>query len=157
MTRLHLSQTLEPTWGLVRDTRRKVEMLLADFPEELRFAATMTTSELLENAVKYGCAVESAPRVCFDLCIDDKEIRIATANGASDRDGVDRVFACLAQLASAQDPRTLYFEASSKTSGRPASESSGLGLYRVVAEGKFSVTGSYEDKVLRLEARRKLG
>ena len=50
---------IQPAWAAIRAVRSEVERGLADYPAEIRTAAAMTASELVENAVKYG---ESLPR-----------------------------------------------------------------------------------------------
>ena len=50
----HLQLSLAPMWPNVREIRERVGSALQECPPQLRSAAVMTSSELVENAIKYG-------------------------------------------------------------------------------------------------------
>jgi hypothetical protein len=54
MMQAHLELTFRPMWPNVRKIRHEVGIALERCPAELRSAAMMTASELVENAIKYG-------------------------------------------------------------------------------------------------------
>ena len=159
MTTPALSIAIDPIWGTVREIRAKVSALLTPYSTELRLAATMTASELLENAIKYGESVARAPRIVFSLGLADGIIRIETVNGCNDHENVQRLQARLHRLATTEDPKALYLNsieellalASAATSG-----GSGLGLYRIAAEGGFTLSCHYEDGVVSVLATRSI-
>jgi hypothetical protein len=118
----------------------------------------MTASELLENAVKYGDGVPLAPQIVFTLDLADGIIGVRTVNGSDDLQNVERLRACLEQLAASEDPAALYLNAI-RGMLTPATQNAGngLGLYRIVAEGGFALSCQYVDRVVHVLATRRIG
>ena len=158
MTEPALSVSIEPIWGTIRQVRGKVGALLTEYPTELRSAAMMTASELLENAVKYGDGVPQAPQIVFTLGLSDGLIRLRTVNGSHDLQNVERLKSRLERLAASKDAAALYLDAI-RAMLTPATQDTGdgLGLYRIVAEGGFAVSCRYVDRVVDVLATRRLG
>src|SRR5262245_17573218 len=84
----HLQLSLEPTWPNVREIRRRVDIALEACPSQLRSAAIMTSSELVENAIKYGESVPAARTVTFMLEATTEEVFIRVVNGSKNPGGV---------------------------------------------------------------------
>jgi hypothetical protein len=158
LTEPALSVSIAPVWGTIRQVRQKVGALLSGYPSELRSAAMMTASELLENAVKYGDGVPEAPQIVFTLALDDGLIQLRTVNGADDAQNVERLKARVERLAACYDPAALYLDAIREmlTPSMPDS-GDGLGLYRIVAEGGFGLSCQYLDRVVDVLATRRIG
>ena len=157
MTDPALSIAIDPIWGTVREIRAKVGALLTPYSTELRLAATMTASELLENAIKYGESVARAARIVFSLGLADGIIRIETVNGCNDHENVQRLQARLRRLATADNPKALYLNCIHELLESAAGNGgSGLGLYRIAAEGGFTLSCHYEDGVVGVLATRSI-
>jgi len=143
------------TWEYVRSVRQQVNEALAEQPEELRSAAVMVASELVENAIKYGVSVPELPwtRFAFETTAD--EIRMEIANGLID----SAVFAHLSlRIAELQKPgagERLYLERLQQLVENPLPPNR-LGLFRISFEGKFSLDVFYDNQVLIIKAHRKL-
>jgi hypothetical protein len=151
------SISIDPVWGTAREIRAKVGALLISYSAELRLAVMMTTSELLENAIKYGESVARAPRIVFSLGLADGVIRVETVNGCSDHGKVQRLQARLQRMAIAEDPKALYLSSIRELPASAAqSGGSGLGLYRIAAEGGFTLSCHYEDGVVGVIATRSI-
>ena len=147
--------TMQPAWSAVRELRKRVAEALVDCPADLRAAAVMTASELAENAIKYGEAIESAPDIQFSLCADDGEICIECTNGCTNAAGVTELTERVREIASSADPSALYIERLEQLMANPT-DSGKLGLYRVALEGGFGLECTYVNDVVRVKARRKI-
>ena len=84
----HLQLSFEPMWPNVREIRQQVGTALEACPEQLRNAAIMTSSELVENAVKYGESVPAAKTVTFQLEATADLLSIRVVNGSTNAPGV---------------------------------------------------------------------
>ncbi len=152
-----MSVSVEPLWESVRDIRQRVGELLKDHPEELRAATMMAASELLENAVKYAECSARVPRVAFDLGLEDGALQITTTNPMADRAKLQHLSSVLDKLATTPDPERLYLDRIQQRSGNAADlPNSGLGLYRVAAEGHFRLAHRFRDDMLSVIASRSI-
>jgi hypothetical protein len=157
MTPPVFSVAIEPIWGTIRQIRGQVGALLAARPAEHRLAVMMASSELLENAVKYGDSVARAPRIRFSLSLNGASVQIETVNGSNDPDNVERLRARLREIETAEDPTALYFGTIQQMLALPQQSSSpGLGLYRIAAEGRFTLRGYFDDGLVTVVATRSI-
>ena len=140
-------------WQYVRDVRARVRAVLASHPPELRDAAVMVASELVENAIKYGESVPKAPEAVIRVGVSDTEIRVEVSNGVRSTDIVRELRTHIEQITNASNRGDLYVARveellnSANTRGR-------LGLYRIGHEGGFELSCSYVDQVLTVTATR---
>lgn len=152
-----LSVSLAHVWDSIQQTREKINELLADYPEELRMAVTMAGSELLENAAKYGVPISQAPSISFDLSLTNAAVQLSTMNGSRDLQAVGRLQAIVQRIATTPDPEELYSRMMQELALHPPPNfGSGLGLYRIAAEGRFRLSCRYENNVVRVVARRSI-
>src|SRR4029453_13619122 len=84
----HLQLTFEPMWPNVREIRKRVADALETCPARLRSATIMTSSELVENAIKYGESVPAARTVTFLLEATPEMLFIRVVNGSTNASGV---------------------------------------------------------------------
>jgi hypothetical protein len=158
LTEPALSVSIDPIWGTIRQIRGKVGALLTGYSSELRSAAMMTASELLENAVKYGDGVPQAPQIVFTLSLTEALIQLRTVNGSDDGQNVERLKARLERLAASEDPAALYLDAIRGMLTPPTRDAGdGLGLYRIAAEGGFALSCQYVDRIVDVLATRRIG
>jgi anti-sigma regulatory factor (Ser/Thr protein kinase) len=155
MTRqAHLQLTLEPTWPSVREIRQQVGTALQDCPEQLRSAAIMTSSELVENAVKYGESVPAAKTVTFQLEATPEALSIRVVNGSTDARGVAELQRRVQEIRRCEDKQALYLARLEEL--LPQAEESGrLGIYRIGFEGGFDLQLEYTNHVVSVTATRK--
>ncbi len=154
MTETLLSLQLSPVWNHIRGVRDDVGTLLADYSAELRSAAAMVASELLENAFKYGEHVPRAPLVSFSMSVRNSVLHIETVSGSTDPGNLAQLELVLRRIAAADDKIALYLDRLRETLSETTDRSPGLGLYRIAAEGEFSLSCHQEDGVLTVLARR---
>ena len=150
---VQLSRNLPAHWSCVREIRTEVTQALGDYSSGLRYAAMMTASELLENAVKYGEAVRNAPAIQFAMTANSKHIEIAVSNGTTKVERVLELKRHVHEITSAQDRSAMYFGRLRELVTQP-NQSSKLGIYRVVFEGEFDLDVEFVDDVVTVRARR---
>jgi hypothetical protein len=150
----NLQLTFEPMWPNVREIRQQVGNALEDCPEQLRSAAIMTSSELVENAVKYGESVPAAKTVSFQLEATPEMLRIRVVNGSTNASGVAELQRRVQELGRAQDKQALYLARLEELLIQ-ADESGKLGIYRIGFEGGFDLQLDYTNHVVSVTATRK--
>jgi hypothetical protein len=149
----HLELTFQPMWPNVRKIRQEVGAALEAFSRELRSAAIMTASELVENAIKYGENVPAAPNVTFSLQIHAGQISIRVVNGSANAAGVGELARRVKELTSATNKQTLYMARLEQLLAH-SDDSGKLGIYRIGFEGGFDLALDYSNDVVTVTATR---
>lgn len=149
-----VSISLPHTWDHIRQMRGRVAEALKGADESLRAATVMVTSELLENAVKYGEEVPAAKNIKVSLVVDETSITVKVINGSTDATGVAALARRIDEIMSADDKSVLYFDRLEQLMSDPT-ESGKLGLYRIAFEGQFDIQLSYQHQVVAITATRK--
>lgn len=153
-----LEMTLSPHWDQIEDVRRKTSAFLKNqgLSKELIDALTMVSSELVENAMKYGCFEESENGFTFHLHLVEKNVIVEVthpthANAAHHLRRLDRTIQWIRGF---QDPFQAYLEKLREVSRRPINDcESGLGLVRIAYEGKSIIDFFVaEDNALNVSA-----
>lgn len=142
-------------WEYVRLVRQQVEAALAGQSEELRSAAVMVASELVENAIKYGASIPALQWAKFRFDMTDEHIQIQVENGLTDPKALAALSQIVAPMTSAAACEQLYVSRLHELLANP-SETNRLGLYRIGYEGKFDLEYSYSDQILQMTARRRV-
>jgi anti-sigma regulatory factor (Ser/Thr protein kinase) len=150
-TKLDLDVVAE--WPNVRKVREQVGALLGSFDASVRIATMMTASELVENAIKYGEAVPSAPLVSFSLSASPGAVSIRVVNGSLNTQGVRELERRVDEVSHADDTHVLYMRRLKELCLSPG-ESGRLGIYRVACEGEFRLRFDYSDGVVTVVATR---
>jgi hypothetical protein len=150
----HLELTFQPMWPNVRLIRQQVGTALEASPPDLRSAAIMTASELVENAIKYGESVPAARTVTFSLEATSGEVRIRVANGSTNAHGVAELGRRVEEVRGAADKQALYLARLEQLLAE-ADESGKLGIYRIGFEGGFDLECDYSNEVVTMTATRK--
>lgn len=153
MKDVQIQASIEPIWSTVRKTRKQIVEELAEHPAELRTAAAMVASELLENAIKYGEAVLGAPNIEFSFSLEDGRVRIAVTNGTRSALNVERLQERIEALNRAEDRSSLYLRRLEELLEHPA-QNAGLGVYRIGYEGGFDLECFYDNDVMTVTATR---
>jgi hypothetical protein len=150
----HLEINLEPMWPNVREIRERVSNALAACPSQLRSAAIMTSSELVENAIKYGESVPAAKSVAFLLEATADQVFIRVVNGSTNSAGVAELERRVQELGAAPDKQALYLARLEQLLA-DADESGKLGIYRIGFEGGFDLQLDYTNSIVTVTATRK--
>ena len=145
--------SLPHTWDHIRRIRKDVGEMLKDSAPSLRSAAMMVTSELVENAIKYGEDVPAATQISLSVKCDPEQLRISVSNGSTDRAGIVELERRIDEIMRATDRSTLYLARLEELLAEPT-ESGKLGLYRIAFEGEFDLLFSYADNVVTITATR---
>jgi hypothetical protein len=149
----HLALTFQPMWPNVRKIRQQVGSALEACRQELRSAAMMTASELVENAIKYGENVPAAPTVSFSLEASAEQLIIRVINGSTNVAGVGELERRVNELARATNKQTLYLARLEQLLAHQ-DESGKLGIYRIGFEGGFELALDYRNDVVTVTATR---
>lgn len=128
---------------------------LKEYDPALATAAMMVTSELIENAVKYGEEVPASAQIKLSMTMNDNRLIISVTNGCIDGPGVRQLEKRIREIAEAPDKATLYMERLEQLLAEPT-ESGKLGLYRIAFEGEFDLSYAYRDNVVCITATRSL-
>ncbi len=142
-------------WEYVRLVRQQVTAALAEHPEELRSAAVMVASELVENAIKYGASIPAMQWAQFRFATTAEYIQIQVSNGLTDLRLLEAVQKIVKQTQTAGASEQLYVARLQELMHNPT-QSTRLGLYRIGHEGKFDLDYSYGEQILELTARRRV-
>jgi hypothetical protein len=149
-----LELTFQPMWPNVRRVRQEVGAALEVGPADLRSAAVMTASELVENAIKYGETVPAAKTVTFSLHAGAGLLQIRVANGSTNAAGVAELGRRVRELREAADKQALYLSRLEHLLAHQE-ESGKLGIYRIGFEGGFDLELAYAEDVVTVTATRK--
>jgi hypothetical protein len=150
----HLQLCFPLMWPNVREVRARVGSALEHCPPQLRSAAIMTSSELVENAVKYGESVPAAKAVTFELQATSERLYIRVVNGSTNARGVAELMRRVGELHAADDKQALYLSRLEELLAQ-AEDSGKLGIYRIGFEGGFDLQLDYTDHVVTVTATRK--
>jgi hypothetical protein len=148
-----LQLSFAPIWPNVREIRERVDAVLERCPAQLRSAAVMTSSELVENAVKYGESVPAAKDVTFALEATYGRLSIRVANGSTNAAGVAELQRRVAEMRAAADKKALYLARLEEILMNPE-DTDRLGIYRIGFEGGFDLELAYADDVVTITATR---
>ena len=114
----------------------------------------MTSSELVENAIKYGESVPAAETVTFSSKRRRSGCRIRVVNGSTNAPGVAELQRRVQELRGADDKQALYLARLEELLAQ-ADESGKLGIYRIGFEGGFDLQLDYTNNVVTVTATRK--
>ncbi len=145
-------------WDLLRDVRARVgdHLRLAD--PDVRDAAMMVASELVENAIKYGRTGTDAPEPRIRIEERAGKLELCVSSGIRSVEAARSTIDRIETIQKAPDKMALYVSRLREISEHPrqAATPTQLGLYRVCAEGEFDLTCRLEDNVLHVSATRGL-
>ena len=146
---------LDQGWHIVKEIREKVGPLLSEKSDELAYACKMVTSELIENALKYGSTAPDNKSMRYQLRIKDNEIIIMVSNILKSPDDLKTVSAHIDKIKSDSSPKKLYKDRLMELLKNTKQGQTRIGLYRIAYEGKFNIDYTFEDNILTIIATRK--
>lgn len=148
--------SIEPTWNIVLNINDRIDEVLPDARVEIVDALRMVSTELVENAVKYGEPVPGMTGIEYELIIEDDMISIRVDNGVVTSSNVKEVEKSIEKIANANDRFKLYTARLAELMESPRLGESQLGLYRIAYEGNCDLSFKYESKILSMMARIKI-
>lgn len=157
-TPTQLTRDIPIAWTHIRDARKLVHDALAAHDTELRDAAAMTMSELIENAVKYGEPVEGMPGARFTMELSADALEIVVQNGSHDLAAVAVLQKTVDVISAAvgQEAREGLYVARLQELMESPGNGGQLGLYRIGYEGRFDLKCTIQNGIVTVAARRPL-
>ena len=151
-------EVIQPLWNVVKEIRDEVGSIMENRGEELCSASQMTASELVENAVKYGFAIDVAADrgIEFQIDVTDREIMVTVTNRAASEQDLTNLVTHIDAINESDDPQSLYVQRLTELMNTDGQTGSQLGLYRIAYEGAFSLTYEVADSVITVKAYRKI-
>ena len=145
-------------WDLLRDVRSRVGEHLKAADPDVRDAAVMAASELVENAIKYGVSGPDAPEPRIRIEERDGALEIRVSSGIRSAEAARSTIDRIELINRSADKMALYVNRLRELSEHPkrAGGPTQLGLYRVCGEGDFHLECQLEENVLHITATRRL-
>ncbi len=139
----------------VHELRTMIGRTLGGYPDELREAVAMVTSELVENALKHGAARPQLTAPVFCLSCEDNSICIEVENGIASLDAAEQMQERIGAIASSANKEELYLSRLCELMEN-SPQVGQLGLYRIGYEGRFELSCAYVNEILSVKATRGL-
>jgi hypothetical protein len=141
VTKGTMTISILPDWGQIENMRVKTRDFLASRGLSVARidAFTMVSSELVENAMKYGCFDSLESGINLVLRVSGKHIIVEVIHpvSANALQHLHRLDKTIQWIRGYQDPFQAYLEKLKEVAKRPMNDSeSGLGLVRIAYEGK---------------------
>jgi hypothetical protein len=133
--------------------RSRVRELLVDLPADVRDAAVMTASELVENAMKYGATLPEMNSGALVVDLDQSALTITVENGALPGEPVQSLQRSIDRINSSWNRETLYLARLQEIFDDPDAKGK-LGLLRIAFEGRFDIRCTYAEPIVTITAKR---
>jgi hypothetical protein len=144
------------SWGFIARVRATVSEALRSHSADVRDAAVMVASELAENVIKYGEALDGDDCGYVSLAPGETAILIRTVNGVSSAGRAAAVMERIRAIQACEDVGALYASRMQQMLLNPSDVESQVGLLRIAYEGNFRLSSSYDGRVLVITAERRL-
>ncbi len=141
------SYNIDLTWSIVKHIRDNIESIVEAKDPDLADACKMTASELVENAVKYGCSAGKTRGIEFHFSINSTEARIVVSNGIIHHSDVENVKFHIDAINASESPQDLYIQRLNTLLENPELNQSQLGLYRIAFEGEFCLSYEHDEQL----------
>jgi len=144
-----LAMEIKPDWDEIEEVRCQCRDFLErlDFGEDVLDAISMVSSELVENAVKYG-TFPTAGVIDYQLKVSKTDITVEVKNPVDDTVGkhLNRLDEIVQWIRGYQNPFEVYVKKLKEVSTKSFSDDeSCLGLVRIAYEGQ-SILDFYLDR-----------
>ena len=139
--------------SLANELRAMVTSVLFRYSEEIKEAASMVASELVENAIKYGERLTQTTSPSFSMSCHKNDISIEVKSVTSSMKDIEKLKFSIDMISNTEDIEALYVKRlCALMENRPPVGR--LGLYRICFEGRFQLSAEYTGKVLSVKATR---
>jgi hypothetical protein len=150
MKKNSLEMHLKPEWDEIENVRNEANEFLSTFGcgDDAIHAVSMVSSELVENAVKYGHYDDRGIAIRYTLEIDGGAIIVEVRSplGSTSEENLRRLDETIQWIRGYQSPFEAYVEKLKELStGERKEGESGLGLVRIAYEGQ-SILDFYVDE-----------
>jgi hypothetical protein len=154
---MKISLSITPTWSLINEIKDKTEKFLKEknASRELIDATIMCSTELMENAIKYGSTNKKEVNINFDLSLFPGKLCVTVTNDVENDKDAKNVRDHIDRLKKTKDAAKLYIDRLSQLMENPKPGISQLGLYRIAYEGEFALDYDYKNNILTVRAERK--
>lgn len=144
-----LEMKIKPLWQEIENVRNETTIFLNGngCGDDIVNAVSMVSSELVENAVKYGHFLESEGSIQLCLEIGSRIIIVEVKSPMSDSadDNLRRLDEAIRWIRGYQNPFDAYVEKLKEVSAGTNEDESGMGLVRIAYEGQ-SLLDFYVDE-----------
>ncbi|WP_061248782.1 hypothetical protein [Leptospira alstonii] len=136
-----LEMKLRPIWGEIERARDECRVFLneLELSEDIRDGLCMITSEILENAIKFGSFIDENDEFTFRIEASKDGMLVQAWSplpAAGIVENLRRLDSIVQWIRSFQSPFQAYLERLKLVAGQPLEDiESGLGLIRVAYEG----------------------
>jgi len=142
----------------VDDARKFAQLAVSYCTPECREAVSLAVCELGENLIKYAEKTDAAEAGTIGVSIDGPTVRVRAVNRVSSLSDAQRVAEIVTQLAGAGDRvGELYRSRLNELFKNPTLPRAQLGLLRMVFEGGFRLTCTFQAPELQILAERSCG
>ena len=133
--------TLKPQWDKIENARNVGDQFLTQsgISADKVQAVTMVISELIENAVKYGCYSLSEDKIVAKIRLDERMITVEVLHPVEKGNyrHLKELDRSIQWIRGFQNPFEAYIERVQEVSKKPLDDDeSGLGLARIAYEGQ---------------------
>jgi hypothetical protein len=156
MKSVNFKYAIGSMWDTVKQVRDRVDSIVKKIDDDLSYASKMTASELIENAVKYGCGIHEGEGIAFELEVTTDEILIKTVNRIINQEDYLIVKSHIDKISATDNPEALYISRLMELMENSKPGQSQLGLYRIAYEGEFMLKYELKDDILTVIATRKI-
>jgi hypothetical protein len=151
------AQTLkiDPRRHAVSEAMRFAELAVSQCDLACRDAIVLAAAELAENVVKYGVKHEDPRAGAISVTVLGNVARICATNAVASADDAKSVIDIVARLAAASSAGVeLYRARLQELFIDPGMQRARLGLIRLVFEGGFRLSASFDPPLLQIVAER---
>ncbi|MEM7183422.1 MAG: diguanylate cyclase, partial [Spirochaetota bacterium] len=149
-----INYNLSSSFSIIDSIHRTIKKKIEKIKPELIDHAVMVTTELCENAIKYGVDISEREKMQYTCNLANDTIEIKVKNGLLDRSKFEKIKERIDTINAADDVYELYVNRLQELMSGINSDKSQLGLLRIVYEGKFNLDYDYSDNILTLIAVR---
>lgn len=142
---IKFNYNIDTSWSIIKTIRDKVESLVASKDELLAYACKMASSELVENAIKYGCSISDDKGIDFNFSLGSNIVKIEVTNGIIHISDYENVKKHINEINASDNPHDLYLKRLTILMEQKNIRQSQLGLYRIAYEGEFELQHKYDE------------
>jgi hypothetical protein len=153
-----LAQTLTigPRQHAVSEAMRFAELAVSQCDLACRDAMVLAAAELAENVVKYGVKHDDPRAGAISVTLLGNVARLCATNAVASADDAKSVIDIVARLAAASSGGAeLYRARMQELFINPGAQRARLGLIRLVFEGGFRLSASFDPPLLQIVAERR--
>jgi len=150
------SQSIRPDWDDIKLVSDTVRDIFKDKYNGLEDIVMMVSSELLENAIKYGFVQHDKDFIKYQVEEDAGMIIISVTNKVDSFSFIRQVIEHIEKIRRNDNKMELYVDRMKQIRDKRKDGESKLGFYRIAYEGKFNLHYKYKDDNLTIIAKRKI-